>query len=433
MPTTPPRLRDIEALLAAAEDGSLGAAARRLGLSQPALSQAITRLEAAVGQPLLLRGPRGSFASEAGARFLARCRRMMGQLQAGLAACRSAARVGLLTDTAAETHRAIVRAGSFSAAARLRGVSLPTLARTARGLEGALGVPLYRRAAGGMVPLPGGVELGRRLALAAEELDQGLAELAASGRVEWFRLGTLPMLPQDELARAIAGLGVGPDAGLGVGPDAGLGVGADAGLGVGPDAGLGVGPDAALGAGPRVTLRDGTHAALLDQLRHGAIDAILGALRNPAPADDVVEEMLSPDPFVIAAAAGHPLAHGGPVAAAALAAQDWVVPEPGLPRRATAEALFATLPRHPRLAMETNSPHATIALLRRTRALALLSRRQVAAAPGLVALPVPPLGPPRAIGLTTRRDWLPTPGQRAVLEALRQAFAAVSPGAEGSA
>jgi DNA-binding transcriptional LysR family regulator len=401
MPATPPRLRDIEALLAAAEDGSLGAAARRLGLSQPALSQAIARLEGAVGQPLLLRGPRGSFASEAGARFLARCRRMMGQLQAGLAACRSAARVGLLTDTAAETHRAIVRAGSFSAAARLRGVSLPTLARTARGLEGALGVPLYRRAAGGMVPLPGGVELGRRLALAAEELDQGLAELAASGRVEWFRLGTLPMLPQDELARAIAGLGVGPDA--------------------------------ALGAGPRVTLRDGTHAALLDQLRHGAIDAILGALRNPAPADDVVEEMLSPDPFVIAAAAGHPLAHGGPVAAAALAAQDWVVPEPGLPRRATAEALFATLPRHPRLAMETNSPHATIALLRRTRALALLSRRQVAAAPGLVALPVPPLGPPRAIGLTTRRDWLPTPGQRAVLDALRQAFAAVSPGGEGSA
>ncbi len=389
MPPTPPRLRDIEILLAAAEGGSLGAAARRLGLSQPALSQAIARLEGAVGQPLLLRGPRGSFASEAGARFLARCQRLMGQLQAGLSACRSTARIGLLTDTAIETHRAIVRAGSFSAAARLRGVSLPTLARTARGLEGALGVPLYRRAAGGMVPLPGGMELGRRFALAAEELDQGLAELAASGRVEWFRLGTLPMLPQDELAGAIA----------------------------------------TLGAGLRVTLRDGTHAALLDELRHGALDAILGALRGTVP-EDVVQEVLAADPFVIAAAATHPLA-GAAITPVALAAQDWVLPEPGLPRRATAEAILAALPHRPRLALETNSPHATIALLRRTQALALLSRRQVAAATGLVALPATPLGPARVIGLTTRRDWLPTPGQRAVLDALRAAFGAASPGGAG--
>lgn len=381
--------------MAVAEGASLGAAARRLGLSQPALSQAIDRLEAAVGQTLLRRGPRGSFPAEPGARFLARCRRMMGQVQAGLAACRSTARTGLLTDTAIETHRAIVRAGSFSAAARLRGVSLPTLARTARGLEAALGVPLYRRAADGMVPLPGGVELGRRFALAAAELEQGLAELAASGRVEWFRLGTLPMLPQDELAAAIATLG----------------------------------PMPAL----RVTLRDGTHAALLDQLRHGALDAILGALRNPAPAEEVEEQVLAPDPFVIAAAATHPLARGEFPSPAALAAQDWVLPEPGLPRRATAEAILATLPHRPRLAMETNSPHATIALLRRTRALALLSRRQIAAAPGLAALPVAPFGPPRAIGLTTRRDWLPTPGQRAVLDALRQAFAALSPAGEDSA
>lgn len=45
--------------LAVAETGSLSAAARRLQLTQPTLSRHVAALEAALGQPLFLRGPQG--------------------------------------------------------------------------------------------------------------------------------------------------------------------------------------------------------------------------------------------------------------------------------------------------------------------------------------------------------------------------------------
>ncbi len=376
-----PRLRDLLALAAVAEAGSLGAAAAALRLSQPALTQAVDRLETRLGQVLLLRRRQGSFLTEAGTRLLERHQRMQAQLRAGLAACRSAAPLRLLGDTAIATHLAVAEAGSFSAAARRRGVSLPTLARTARGLETALGVPLYRRGAEGMVPLASGLELARRFALALAEIEQGVAELAGE-KGGHFRLGVLPMLPPERLARAVA----------------------------------------AVAPGFRITTQDADYAELVARLRHGRLDALLGALRAPPPFDDLLEQPLGPDPFVVAAPAGHPLAGAAEIAPSALAKATWVVAESPLPRRATAEALFAGLPRRPPILLETNDPRLTIALLREAGALALLSRQQIAAAPGLVALPVPLSGPPRIIGLTLRREWLPTAGQARVLAALREAF-----------
>ena len=53
------RLRDLHAFAAAVQAGSMGRAAADLGVTQPAVSQAIADLEAAVGQPLLDRGQRG--------------------------------------------------------------------------------------------------------------------------------------------------------------------------------------------------------------------------------------------------------------------------------------------------------------------------------------------------------------------------------------
>ncbi len=48
-----------QSFLAVADTGSLSAAARRLGLTQPTLSRHIAALEAALGVPLFLRGPQG--------------------------------------------------------------------------------------------------------------------------------------------------------------------------------------------------------------------------------------------------------------------------------------------------------------------------------------------------------------------------------------
>jgi DNA-binding transcriptional LysR family regulator len=58
--------RHLQALIAAADCGTLSAAAGRLGLSQPAVTQALNDLERQVGAPLLLRAGRGLAATTAG-------------------------------------------------------------------------------------------------------------------------------------------------------------------------------------------------------------------------------------------------------------------------------------------------------------------------------------------------------------------------------
>ncbi|QKT08251.1 LysR family transcriptional regulator [Gordonia sp. X0973] len=70
-------LRQMEIFAVVAEEGSLHAAARRLYLSQPAVSQAMRRLERSVGAVLLVRSPRGVELSSAGVTFLAHVRQIL--------------------------------------------------------------------------------------------------------------------------------------------------------------------------------------------------------------------------------------------------------------------------------------------------------------------------------------------------------------------
>ena len=58
---------DLKALLAAEDAGSLSAAAAQTGWSQPTLGRRLDALEAALGQTLFTRGPRGLKLTEAGA------------------------------------------------------------------------------------------------------------------------------------------------------------------------------------------------------------------------------------------------------------------------------------------------------------------------------------------------------------------------------
>lgn len=63
----------LDAFHAVAETGSFSRAARRLGVTQPALSQRIQQLEAELKRRLFVRGPTGVTVTEAGARLLRYC------------------------------------------------------------------------------------------------------------------------------------------------------------------------------------------------------------------------------------------------------------------------------------------------------------------------------------------------------------------------
>lgn len=72
-------LRELRAFVAVVEEGGLSAAARRLHLSQPALSQTISGLERQLGVRLLVRGHAGVRATEAGTALAGEARAVLAQ------------------------------------------------------------------------------------------------------------------------------------------------------------------------------------------------------------------------------------------------------------------------------------------------------------------------------------------------------------------
>ena len=76
-------LNQVEALVAVAETGSIGAAADRLFVTQPALTARIQALEAALGIRLLVRSRTGSRLTDAGRSYLHYARRALAALNAG--------------------------------------------------------------------------------------------------------------------------------------------------------------------------------------------------------------------------------------------------------------------------------------------------------------------------------------------------------------
>src|SRR4051794_35427846 len=78
-PTSAPDLMSLRALCVAADAGTLGRAAIRLHVSQPALSKRLQSLEALVGVQLLDRSPRGVKLTAAGRRLYEHARPLLKQ------------------------------------------------------------------------------------------------------------------------------------------------------------------------------------------------------------------------------------------------------------------------------------------------------------------------------------------------------------------
>ncbi len=86
------RRGQLEYFVAVAENGQMTSAARRLGIAQPALSQAISQLESELGLKLLDRHPRGVSLTRAGEVFYEKARIAVAASAAAASAARSLAR-----------------------------------------------------------------------------------------------------------------------------------------------------------------------------------------------------------------------------------------------------------------------------------------------------------------------------------------------------
>ena len=134
---TLPNVRHLYAVQEVAESNRINVAADRVHLSQPAVTQAVGKLEQALAVRLFDRRPEGMYPTEVGELYLHRVTRALGYLKDGERQARKRApKQGaqgrrdfhrLTTAVQLKALTAVARTGNFSHAARLLGVSQPAV------------------------------------------------------------------------------------------------------------------------------------------------------------------------------------------------------------------------------------------------------------------------------------------------------------------
>jgi DNA-binding transcriptional LysR family regulator len=364
-------------------------------LSQPGVTQSIEALEAQLQACLFERGRSGCYATALGAVLLRRVQSFFEHVRSAL--CElignhpSVSRQALdmtkkITRPQIRSLLAIYESDSFDAAARRLGISQPSLHRSARELERELRRGLYQRTARGLTTNLRGSELARRFQIAIREIQYGIEEMkAAQGDViSRLAIGNIPHSDTQILSAAINDL---------------------------------------LADYPKACVRivDGHYDVLLNDLRAARLDLIWGVLRTPSWANDVTEERLFLNPYVVVARRRHPLTELKRITLNDLAKYDWITPGPATPRQQALEQILSTARRAPRITIETTSMQIHRNILASTDRLALMSLMEARFndSTKFAVLPFRSRHLRRADGVVRRTDWRPTSIHLQFLELLR--------------
>jgi len=392
-----PHLGHLRVLECVARLRSVSRGSEAVNISQPAVSQAIASLEAHFGVKLMTRCNKGSVPTDAGEILLFRVQRMQQLMRQGAQELLSATGsreqnvdliVKKITATQIRCLIAVSENISFVQAARSIGVSSAAVHRSARELENLLCTKLYSHDSRGTTTTKEGARLARRLKLAISEIAHGVDEINAQmGKItSTILIGTLSAAGAPLLAGAIDQL-------------------------------LSTRP------APMVEVIEEPYEHLLNDLLLGNIDFLFSVLRQPAWAkDEIVEERLYRDDYVVVARPNHPLCRVRTIEREALSNFDWMVPGPSTPRFQAFLRLFEG--NHvPPVHLTTTSRSITRALIATSNRLTLLTRHEAELEQrmgGVVVLPIDCKLPAPAYGVATRKNWAPTSIQKQFLEILRR-------------
>ncbi|WP_114952756.1 LysR family transcriptional regulator [Sphingosinicella terrae] len=387
-------LRHLRAAAAIRRCGSISRAAAQVALSQPALTQGIAKLESQLGLRLFDRGASGMSPTEAGTRLADRIDIAGAAMSSAFEAIRSASRSGfrgtenLVTMSQVRALLALAAAGSFVAAAQESKLTQPSLHRAVRDIERLSGVTLVERRGRGVRLTGAGQRLARGFSLALNEIESALDELHALAGIDTgrIRIGAMPLARSRLLPLSIARFH-------------------------------------RLRPSAQIEVVEGPHGELIERLRDGRLDFLIGALRQPLPGPDVEQEALFDDRLAIVAGRDHPLAGAGRPPIERMIEYPWIIARPGTPLRQLWRRLFESRGLAAPPAPVTCGSVATIrVLLGEGEFLTLLSPNQIRddlAAGSLVAISGAIEETRRPIGLTTRAGWRPPPAQAAFMALLR--------------
>ncbi len=353
-------------------------------MSQPAVTQAIAKMERSAGGALFTRTSRGLFPTTSGRVLAKRVLRAMAHLDGGTR--EFSPRLGQrVTYTQLQAIIAVRETENFTLAAARLGIAQPTVHRAVSQLEREAGVSLFERTSHGMIPSRACEAIATAARLAFAELMQAETDLAefAGSEVGRIVVGAMPLSRTQLLPQVIARF---------------------------RDSGRHM----------LVRIIEGPYVQLLAGLRRGEIDFLVGALRNPVPIDDVVQKPLFDDYLAVVCRVGHPLAKNLSPTLEELAAFPWIVGPAGTPARARFDEIFKPLgDRAPKTLVEAGAGEVFSRLLAISDHLGCM--------PSTLAMPHVVSGSlvrfqldmsisKRTIGITTRANWMPTAAQMHFLE-----------------
>ncbi|MDQ4420137.1 LysR family transcriptional regulator [Sphingobium sp. DEHP117] len=373
-------LRHLRAVAKIGQFGTMNAAAQAVNLSQPAITQALSQIENMLGVTLFERRHNGMTQTPAAAVFLPR-------VEAALAHIASPH----VTMSRFRALIALADAGSYIGAAQAARLASPSLHRAVSDLALVLRCTLVERR-GKMVRLTQtGTRLARAFRLAKVELETGLAELEAlkGHETRSISVGAMPLSRARVLPAAVIGF---------------------------------------LKARPqvRISIVEGSRAELVEPLRNGALDMMIGAQRDPLMEPDLLERALFRDRLIVIARKGHAL-DGTAANMKDLVNFPWVIAASGAPLRALWQTMFE---RHglplPAVPIESGSMMTIRQLLMDSDMLTLASPDQVKVeleAGWLARIMDLPADLGRNIALTTRASWTPTEVHAEFVACLERAVA----------
>jgi LysR family transcriptional regulator, regulator for genes of the gallate degradation pathway len=367
-------IRHLRAMAAICRLGSISAAAQAVGISQPAITQGITKLEQQLDTALFERRPDGMTPARGAIAFATRVETALAHI--------ASQRV---TMTQMLAFLSLADAGSYAAASTATGLSQPSLHRAVADLSFALRRTLVERRGKGVALSQVGRGVLRSFRLARAEFLAGLSELSALKGRETGRLaiGAMPLSRARILPAAVAAFHrQHPEV--------------------------------------KISIVEGSFTELIEPLRDGDLDLMIGALRDHGDAD-IEQTKLFDDLPVILGRKSHPLS-GCNATLTQMAACKWIVPPFPTPLHIQWARMFADagLPP-PHVPVDCGSVIAIRQILMETDFLTFLSPDQVAVeleADWLEIIAPCPHGLARTIGVTTRANWSPTARQSAFIDML---------------
>jgi LysR family transcriptional regulator of gallate degradation len=392
LPDDIPSVRQLRIFIAVAATQSVSGGAKVINLSQPGVTQSLHALERRLGAELFERRGSGCFLTPSGAILLPRIHRFFDQLRLALGDVGTAVQnpdvaVSRITGPHIRSLIAVSENSSLAAAARALQIAQPSLHRAAKSLEGELRRRLFQQTSQGMTTNTLGAQIARRFQIALREIAYGIEELqAARGNVvSHIVIGNIPHSGGQILSSAINEFFM-------------------------------TYPTAS------VQVIDGHYEALLNDLRAAKLDFLFGVLRRPIWAEDVSEEALFKNPYVVVGRTGHSLSRSKALSLRELSRYEWIMPGPMTPRHQAFRHIFAALPVLPKISVQTTSLQIHRDLLAMSDRLTLMSTLEAKLndPDELAVLPFRSSGLHRTDGLATRIDWQPTGIHRHFLKVLRK-------------